>query len=162
MMQTGPDFELLKDAYAIVDGIPENAISLDNLQSSRGDTLEHGTVCSPAGWLALHPTFNALGLSLSTDGSRLVWNDRPADEASPALIMAGLFGLPPNDAEHLFGQRDTYTLGDDSGLSDKRLWQREFREYLKAHGQLDPDFEERLETRGPFADPVTPAEIRTL
>lgn len=161
-METGPDYELLKDAYAIIDGIPENAISLEKLQSTRGETLGHGTICSPAGWLALHPRFNELGLSMSDDGERLMLNGNLVDDASPALVMTQLFGLPPSDAEHLFGKRDTYTLGDDSGLSDKRLWQREVRDYLKSHGQLDSDFEERLETRGPFADPVNPSELRAL
>ncbi|RJF96143.1 hypothetical protein [Noviherbaspirillum saxi] len=161
-MEMGPDFALLKDAYAIIDGIPETAISLDKLRSAKGDSLEHGTVCSPVGWLAQHPDFMRFGLSLNEDGSELLLHGKPTMEDSPAYIMARIFGLSPVDANQLFGDRDTYTLGDDSGLSDKRLWQRELRDYLKAHGQLDPEFEERLETRGPFADPANPSELRTL
>lgn len=156
-MDTAPNFDLIKDAYAIIDGIPETAIDLDRLVSRRGETLEHGTVCSPAGWLAQHPRFTELGLSLADDDSNLV----PVDE-SPAFILARVFGLEPGDAKHLFGDRNTYTLGDDSGLSDKRLWLREVREFLKQHGQLDAEFEEHLETRGPFADPANPAEIRAI
>lgn len=157
-----PNFELLKDAYAIIDGIPEIAIDLDKLVSERGETLEHGTVCSPAGWLAQHPQFNAFGLSLADDDSRLILSGEPPDDESPAAILAKVFGLQLADAEHLFADRNTYTLGDDSGLSDKRLWQREVREFLRQHGQLDEAFEEHLETRGPFAEPPNPSDIRAI
>jgi hypothetical protein len=161
-MDTAPDFELLKDAYAIIDGIPELAIDLDQLVSARGETLAHGTVCSPAGWLAQHPKFTELGLSLAEDDSRLQLRGEPEVEEPSAAIMAKIFGLSLGEAAHLFGDRDTYTLGDDSGLSDKRLWLREVRDFLKHHGQLDASFEELLETRGPFAEPANPAEIRAI
>lgn len=161
-METGPDFELIKDAYAIIDGIPETAIDLNLLQTAKGETLERGTICSPAGWLAQHPKFMELGLSLSEDGSRLLLNGEPAGAESPAEIMAQVFGLQPADAERLFADRNTYTLGDDSGLSDKRLWLHEMREFLKEHGEVDESFEERLETRGPFAEPANPSEIRAI
>jgi len=161
-METGPDFELLKDAYAIIDGIPETAIDLDQLQSARGETLEQGTICSPAGWLAQHPSMRDRGLSLSDDGSQLLLNGESAGDASPAQIMAQLFRLHPADAERLFGDRNTYTLGDDSGLSDKRLWLHEVRDFLKEHNQLSADFEERLETRGPFAEPANPSALRAI
>lgn len=160
-METGPDFELLKDAYAIIDGIPESAIDLSSPCSARGESLEQGTVCSPAGWLARHPSFHALGLAPSDDGQGLVFKGE-AEGQSAAAVMAQVFGLLLTEAEHLFGNRDTYTLGDDSGLSDKRLWLREMRDYLRAQGQLNADFEERLETRGPFADPAQPEQPRAL
>jgi hypothetical protein len=160
-MENGPDFELLKDAYAIVDGIPETAIDLDKLCSARGASLVHGTVCSVAGWLAQHPTFTALGLALSEDGERLSFNDE-AQHGTPAEVLAQVFRLPLPQAEHLFGSRATYTLGDDSGLSDKRLWLREVREFLKEHGQLDEEFEESLNTRAPFTEPADPEQVRAL
>jgi len=161
-MDTAPDFELIKDAYAIIDGIPETAIDLDELVSVRGETLEHGTMCSPAGWLAQHPKFMALGLSLSDDDTRLQLAGEPPADESPADILARVFRLAPGEARHLFADRSTYTLGDDSGLSDKRLWQREVRDFLKQHGQLDRAFEERLETRGPFAEPAAPSDLRAI
>ncbi|HYD62006.1 MAG TPA: hypothetical protein VEC35_16695 [Noviherbaspirillum sp.] len=161
-MDTATDFELLKDAYAIVDGIPETAIDLDRLVTARGETLAHGTVCSPAGWLAQHPKFVELGLALAEDDSRLLLRGDPPVDESPAAVMAKVFGLSLGEAAHLFADRNTYTLGDDSGLSDKRLWLREVRDFLKQHGQLDAAFEELLETRGPFAEPANPAEIRAI
>lgn len=161
-MDTGPDYELLKDAYAIIDGIPETAIDLDRLVSSRGTALDQGTVCSPAAWLAQHPTFRQCGLGLSEDDSQLVLNGEPAGSDAYTRVMAQVFRLPPGDAERLFADRLTYTLGDDSGLSDKRLWLHEVRDFLREHGQISGDFEERLETRGPFAEPPNPAEIRAI
>lgn len=50
--------------------------------------------------------------------------------------MAGIFGLAPDEAAQLFGERDVFTGGDDSGLSDKRLWQRRMRDYLQQKGEI--------------------------
>jgi len=161
-MEMQPNFELIKDAYAIIDGIPETAIALGKLQTARGESLGRGTICSPAGWLAQHPKFIEQGLTLSEDGERLLLQDEPAASGSSVEVLAKVFGLPLSDVEHLFSERATYTLGDDSGLSDKRLWQREVRDFLKRHGQLDEGFEERMETRGPFADPANSAQIRAI
>lgn len=157
-----PDFELLKNAYAIIDGIPETAIALGCLQTARGEALDRGTICSPAGWLAQHPAFRALDLSLSDNGDGLCYQGETVESGNEAPVMARIFGLQEAEAEHLFDSRSTYSLGDDSGLSDKRLWLREVREFLKRHGQLDDEFEERLDTRVPFAEPANPAELRAL
>lgn len=133
-METKPNYELLKQAYAIIDGIPETAIALGAIQTKEGATLAKGTVCSPEGWLALHPAFNDLGLTMSADGKELRFNGEASSSSSTA--MAKVFGLPPAEAEQLFGDRRMFTAGDDSGLSDKRLWQRSIREYLQREGQL--------------------------
>lgn len=154
-VDTEPDFELLKDAYAIIDGIPESAIDLAEPCSMQGESLAQGTVCSPAGWLARHPKFHGLGLAPTLDGRGLVFKGE-AEGKTGAEVMAQVFRLPLPEAEHLFGNRDTYTLGDDSGLSDKRLWLRELRDYLRGHGRLDPAFEEQFDSGESFADPMLP------
>lgn len=159
-MNTGPDFELLKDAYAIIDGIPETAIDLDRLQTAKGPALDKGTICSPAGWLAQHPKFMELGLSLSEDGKHLGLHGQPAEAGAEADLLAQVFGLHPSEAQHLFSTRETCLPGDDSGLSDKRLWLREVREFLKQHGQIDENFDELPQARGPFAEPPNPAQVR--
>lgn len=135
-METNPNYELLKQAYAIIDGIPETAIAFGSPRTKEGATLAEGTVCSPEGWLALHPTFNALGLTMSADGKELRFNGEADSDSPAALSMAKAFGLPPEEAKQLFGDRRMFTAGDDSGLSDKRLWQRRIREYLQGKGQL--------------------------
>lgn len=135
-METNPNYELLKQAYAIIDGIPETAIAFGSPRTKEGATLAEGTVCSPEGWLALHPTFNALGLAMSADGKELRFHGEADPNGSAASSMAKAFGLPLEDAAQLFGDRQMFTAGDDSGLSDKRLWQRRIREYLQGKGQL--------------------------
>ncbi|HEY0844887.1 MAG TPA: hypothetical protein VGE12_05940 [Noviherbaspirillum sp.] len=156
------NFELLKDAYAIIDGIPENAIALGPLQTARGESLDQGTICSPAGWLAQHPKFIALGLTLSEDGSRLLLEGDAQEGASTSEIMARMFAMPVPDADRLFGDGETYSLDRGDGLSDKRLWQHEVRDYLKEHDQLDAAFEDSLDTRAPFSEPANPSEIRAV
>lgn len=161
-MDIGPDYELLKDAYAIIDGIPETAIELDKLVTARGESLDQGTVCSPAAWLAQHPAFKARGLGLADDDSQLMLSGHAAGADAVAQVMARIFALRQVDAERLFADRRTYTLGDDSGLSDKRLWLHEVRDFLREQGQISDEFEERLETRGPFVEPPNPGEIRAI
>jgi hypothetical protein len=135
-MSTHPNYELLKQAYAIIDSIPETAIAFGKPQTKHGATPAGGAVCSPEGWLGLHSAFNKLGLTVSADGNELFLNGKPVSGTSPALIMARIFGLPPDQAAQLFGERDVFTGGDDSGLSDKRLWQRRMRDYLQQQGEF--------------------------
>ncbi|SNT28459.1 hypothetical protein SAMN06265795_1226 [Noviherbaspirillum humi] len=123
--------ELLRDAFAIIDGIPQAQIAFGAPCSARGPSLRNGTICSPEGWLAQHPQFQALGLSLSADGRGLRVHGRE-DASSPAAAMAEVFGLPPYEAAQLFGERSVFTAGDDSGLSDKELWQQRLRDFLSA------------------------------
>lgn len=160
-METGINYELFKDAYAIIDGIPENAIAFGPLLTARGEALDRGTICSPAGWLAQHPAFNALGVTLSDDGEHLLLDGEPQEGMSTAEIMARVFAMPSPDADRLFGEQGSYAL-ENEGLSDKRLWQHEARQFLKEHGQLDNAFEESLNTRRPFSDPANPPEIRAV
>jgi hypothetical protein len=72
-MSTYPNYELLRQAYAIIESIPETAIAFGEPQTKHGAT--------PAGG-------------------------------------------------------DVFTGGDDSGLSDKRLWQRRMRDYLQRKGEF--------------------------
>lgn len=134
-METDADYELLKQAYAIIDGIPENLIAFGPACTHAGPSLADGTICSPEGWLAMHPAFQQLGLNFDAEANEVRYNDEPGE--SPAIIMSRVFRLPLTEAEQLFGGRTAFTGGDDSGLSDKRLWQRRICEYLQAKGELD-------------------------
>jgi hypothetical protein len=142
-MENNPNYELLKEAYAIIDGIPETSIVLGTPRLKEGTSLDEGTVCSPEGWLALHPTFTQVGLSLSADGVEVRFNGEPSS-GTAASVMALVFDLPADQAAQLFGDRGIFTAGDDSGLSDKRLWQRRLREYLQDKGALDQPSEADL------------------
>jgi hypothetical protein len=131
-----PDYELLRHALAIIDAIPETAIAFGAPQRKHGPTPAGGMVCSPEGWLALHPAFIERGLSISAKGDALCMNGEPVTDTSPGFIVASVLGLPAHEAGQLFGDRDVFTGGDDSGLSDKSLWLRRMREYLRLKQQL--------------------------
>jgi hypothetical protein len=132
-----PNYDLLNQAYAIIDGIPETAISFGRPRAKEGAAPAGVTVCSPEGWLALHPAFNQRGLTMSPEGDHLYLYGERVPDTGPALIVGSVFELPAHEAAQLFGERDVFTGGDDSGLSDKELWQRSMREYLRVKGQID-------------------------
>lgn len=130
-----PRYDLLKDAYAIIGGIPDNVIDLDEIVSSLGESLECGTICCAAGWLAQHPKFQALGLGLSfcecTGGEVTYLGHHYSGRYSEA--MADFFAIPQADALSLFGPRSD---DDPAGISDKQVWLQRVRQYLADHGQL--------------------------
>ncbi|SNS51823.1 hypothetical protein SAMN06265795_103178 [Noviherbaspirillum humi] len=128
-MNTSDD--LLRDAYAIIDGIPADRIRFGPACAARGPSLTEGTVCAPEGWLAQHPQFQALGLSLSPDGSRLLLHGEPG-LTSPAGIMAAVFGLPAYEAQQLFGERHVFAGADESGAADKQAWLQRIQDFLHA------------------------------
>lgn len=99
-MSRTPNYELLKDAYAIIGGIPNNVVYLNVIERQRGASLDCGTICCGMGWLSHHPQFQQLGLAPAprTYGS-LRWKGRTVryDEAA-----ARLFGISVYDARGLF------------------------------------------------------------
>lgn len=123
-MSTTSDYELLKDAHAIIDGIPDKAVSFGIPCALRGPALDDGTVCSPEGWLALHPTFNALGLTMTPDGTSLEFNGK----AMPAVsAMAHIFRFTEEEAARLFGERSIFL---STQASDKELWLSRVRHHI--------------------------------
>ncbi|UUZ75458.1 hypothetical protein LP414_27465 [Polaromonas sp. P1(28)-13] len=126
-----PNFELLKDAYAIIGGIPKNVIDLDQIEKQRGKSLSCGTICCAAGWLGHHPMFKAKGLSVLENGSLAINGEHVWYEEA----MAKIFDIPVRDAESLFGS--TYNMTDgNSKKSHKQIWLKRMRDYLRGHGQL--------------------------
>lgn len=135
-MDANPNFELLKDAYAIIDGIPDDRVSLHSIMSVRGESLACGTICCAAGWLAHHPKFQVLGLGVLSDGSRLTFKEMQPYGSYVAQI-AQLFNLPEIDAEVLFNMRQHHEWqGDWADLTQKQVFLRRVREYLQRHGAL--------------------------
>lgn len=127
-MTTTPDYELLKEAYAIIDGIPEAAIASGSPCSKIGATLLEGTVCSPEGWLALHPTFNELGLSITDDGMSLRFNGA---EEPVASALAKVFRMSEEEAAQLFGSPHSSDGGEpSSAMSAKQIWQTRIRHHI--------------------------------
>ena len=61
-MTRTPNYELLREAYAILGGIPTRAINLDLVVTKESGNLSCGTIACGIGWLAHHPKFQYLGL----------------------------------------------------------------------------------------------------
>lgn len=132
-----PDFALLRKAVSIIETIPDNEINLDQVRIQK----TCGTVCCAAGWLAYHPDFVAVGLSMPTpnpDGSvggllryrdfEMFWDK--------ALSM--LFNMDQHEAAPLFCPRGDYDF-DELYFpgTDKELWLKRVRDYLGMHGELE-------------------------
>jgi hypothetical protein len=144
--------KLLRDAFAIIDNIPETGIRFGLPCSTPGRSTGDDAVCSPEGWLAQHPDFVARGLSMSKSGSAILFKGE-GNVNAPAAAMAQVFGILLDEASRLFGPRTLFAMDGDSALSDKQLWQQRMREYLGTTqsdeaetsriaetGSLDPHF----------------------
>lgn len=143
----------LRDAYAVIDGIPEHNINLTIwLNPGSEPVAECGTIACAAGWLCLYPGFNELGLHLDP-GSPLpnqticpkydttIKTDKhtrcfSSDYGFSAL--AQFFGLTWQDSWAIFGSRRTqhaerYQPDPITArkYSDKKLWQHRVRTFLK-------------------------------
>ncbi|KVH64446.1 hypothetical protein WS89_03960 [Burkholderia sp. MSMB1072] len=119
-----PNFELLKDAYEIIDGIPPRNFNLDTWRK-HDDGATCGTIACAAGWLTLHPKFQNLGLKVSNESSP-VFNDKESMSA-----LADLFRIDWDNAFQLFREKRVSELG-----THKQVFLRRLRAFLKEHGQL--------------------------
>jgi hypothetical protein len=136
IMSDSPNYELLKDAYAIIGGIPQEAINLDWSRSKEGLSLTDGTVFHPARWLALHPSFQERGLSVSENGKQILYQGQTFAGGAYSESLAQLFGLSPGDVISLFAERGTRMGEANLEDTDKALWLRRVLSYLQSHGQL--------------------------
>lgn len=114
--------ELLEEAYAIIDGVPEDRIDLGAWQSgedraSNTAEITCGTIACAAGWLALHPGMNSRGL-------HPVYRGMPAFNGSDGYdALARFFGIEILQSIDLF-----YPNYD--GESDKQVFLRRLRHLL--------------------------------
>lgn len=135
-MKNQPNFTLLREAYAIIGGIPEEKVDLWRV-IDMGESLGCGTIACAAGWLSQHPTFKALGLGLR--GSTQLTYKGLKNASGYSGAMAGVFNLTQPVAYDLFS-------GSHRGdISDKEEWLLRVRTYLKEHKQLSADCRARGE-----------------
>jgi hypothetical protein len=135
---TTPNFELLKDAYEIVDGIPAENFYL-NQWRMRDEGLSCGTIACAAGWLTLHPKFQALGLEYGKTA-----NDSTQIKYRGVIHMSALaqfFGISVSDAEGIFGVVSSF----QPVRSHKALFLRRLYNFLREHGQLKGQIERRAQ-----------------
>jgi hypothetical protein len=136
-MADTPDYELLKDAFAIIGGIPPDAVTLDWTKSKDGEALDKGALYHPARWLSLHPAFQKRGLTASENGKQLLYPGAAASGRSNSEVLAQLFGIPVSDAINLFVERGAH-MGEGQKIhhTDKDIWLDRVRHYLTTHGAL--------------------------
>jgi hypothetical protein len=118
----------LRAAYAIIDGIPETRIDLDTWRRDSGK-ITCGTIACAAGWLALHPDMQAMGLSALLNGG-------PAYQGLEGFgALAQFFGIDTATAGHLFSYMGSYydppTCRGSFPWSDKAIWLARVRNFLE-------------------------------
>lgn len=132
-----PDFDLLRFAYAVIGGIPDEKVRLHNIVSHRGPSLACGTVACAAGWLAMHPEFQARGLTLivgtGPHSTRLAYRGTDTRfQSSYNLALAPLFNISQGAASVLFAARDCKRT---RVRTDKQLFLLRLYEFLYGRGQ---------------------------
>ena len=121
----------LRQAYAIIDGIPDERFNLSQIANS-DDPNHCGTIACAAGWLAMHPGFETLKLTpvcsnffyAEGEGGGNWWGE-----------MANIFGISETCADLLFQCRrhHEYEPKGAKGMTDKQLWQARVHEFLDSH-----------------------------
>lgn len=124
---TKPNYELLRQAYAILDGIPQEVYDLNTVVTKHGNkSVKCGTIACGIGWLSQHPKFKALGLRHTSDG--LYFKRQPV---SYWTAGARVFGIDEDEAGSLF--RSTTA----PRKTHKRILLDRIKIFLGKNGQLD-------------------------
>lgn len=131
------NYEKLRDAYAIIDGIPSENFNLDSvLEKYNKNHLRCKTIACAAGWLSIHPTF-AAELKPAYEKPFVKWTLRSGTSTQwYVLAMAQLFDISHADAVKLF-QPATYFEEREFGRNNhKEIWKHRVRTFLANEGQL--------------------------
>lgn len=137
-------YPLLRDAYAIIDGIPEDRFNLDSWRRADSHTNDNpsscGTIACAAGWLAMHPMMQERGLRSGKYGVPEIATVTGV-VISHYQALGVVLGISRFDAEQLFGTRLFRRSYDPvyipSNLSDKELWKARVRTFLKVKDGLN-------------------------
>lgn len=153
------NLELIKEAYAIIDGIPSKQFDLDrwvrdNDNSATCDLAGAcGTVACAGGWLSLHPKMNEHGLKYTwSRGLGRGNNERRItfkgdDWGGPFDALAKAFDIGYFDARRLFGARGSgdydHRIFTEKGydISHKQLFKYRVKHFLKDN---DPTYTKRI------------------
>jgi hypothetical protein len=124
--------ELFKDAIAIIRGIPEDRLNLEDWQSRKASSLYQGlrllghpvrqpgdidcqTIACAAGWLALHPKMQKLGIEVSPSSGSPVFHSEWGGAA-----FAKLFNITEEEGVCLFSSR--HLEEQENKISDRDTW----------------------------------------
>jgi hypothetical protein len=137
-----PKYKLLKEAYAIIDGIPEDRFNLNFINKNdrggpRNDPHHCGTIGCAIGWLAMHPKMQALGLGYEETGVCLMF--KGAELLGYESAAMRLFNITHTDARNLFGSEGLSRYDRDATSlrnNHKALFRHRVKAFLREHGQL--------------------------
>lgn len=129
---------LFKDAIAIIDGIPEARLKLESWQSQDGiventEKITCNTIACAGGWLALHPTFQAMGLFPSSSTGMPVLEVNGGYRLIGSKALAHIFDMPIPQAQDLFSSRTTSEYEDFPDESDRQIWLRRAKNLLESN-----------------------------
>lgn len=131
-----PNYTIMREAYAIIGGIPEHAFDLSSVVSRTGESLECGTIACAAGWLAMHPTFKARGIRLVKE---CVEYKNVRCYTAYTEAMAAVFKIDGAEADYLFGSRT-----EPPGWgTDKEVWLKRMYKFLDENDELTAQVEAR-------------------
>jgi hypothetical protein len=134
-MSKQTNYALLREAYAIIDGVPDEALCLNSWSANLGRVNPHrcGTLGCAAGILAVHPSMTAAGLQADGFGTPVFCGH----EEYGALAL--FFKTTVDESRALFAWRNGSYLEDDGVLdrfkTDKQLWLYRVRAFLRAKGE---------------------------
>lgn len=97
-----PNYELLKDAYAILGGIPEDQINMNMIVSRQSGKHNCGSIACGIGWLAMHPAFNEMGLSYERPRGLTYTTNGKAETIHYAQAASNIFGITYEEARNIF------------------------------------------------------------
>lgn len=131
-----PNYDLLKDAYAVIDGIPYQNIELEDfytLNFKKGPSCN--TIACAGGWLSFRPEFQKLGLAPSKD------KPYPEFKGDFALLaLTKFFRITLDETYNLFSSRCIgnfkYDYFQTNSMNDKQLFLHRVRCFLAEKGQL--------------------------
>lgn len=135
--QSEHGYPLLRDAYAVIDGIPENNIDLSEWVKGAPPppvAASCKTIACAAGWLSLYPGFKALGFIYHWYYAEPEYQVDGGEKYSSYPAIEEFFGLTEADARAIFGTRTTgkdYDPRNPDRYSDKELWKYRVRKFLK-------------------------------
>lgn len=141
------NFELLKDAYAVISGIPDRHFHLDTWVHPTQTTCTTngcGTIACAGGWLAHHPYFQEQGLRIKWNrGSgrnqniRVIAFGKGKDTLEGFDGLAKLFRITEPQARQLFAGSHAspfdHSIFTERGtnITHKELFKSRVRKFLK-------------------------------
>lgn len=133
-----PKFDLLREAAAIIDGIPERHVYLNivmfqsaAVEKPKELPKECGSVGCFIGWLGQHPKFQRLGLRTNEKNDVFFKGRR----VSYDVAANRLFDISYADAGRLFGPAGA------PSEDHKEVLRRRIRSFLQDHGEpVNPNY----------------------